>query len=140
MEVAAGVITKMEYKDKHKRIIADYLRNAGKDKEADTVLSDEEYRFEISDAIRDARSILGPARRDDLLLDALRRYETRNCPIFKECPKSRCDGAVWCNIYNLGGSHSFTGEKYEHLGRHITDIPKENRGEIMLKMIKEERS
>ncbi|PKP60240.1 MAG: hypothetical protein CVT89_00195 [Candidatus Altiarchaeales archaeon HGW-Altiarchaeales-2] len=128
----------MEYAGKHKKIIANFLREAGMDKEADIIMSDEEYHFEMSLAIRDARSLIGPAKRDDILLDALRRYETRDCPVFKECPKSKCDGGVWCNTYNLGGSHSFVGDKYRNLWRHVGDVPEEKRRKIMLEMIKKE--
>lgn len=127
----------MEYTYKHKRIIAALLKKAGKRKEADVVLSDDKYRFEISEAVREARSILGiGAVDDDALLDALRRYENRDCPIFKECLLSKCEGGVWCNIYNLGGSHSFVGNGFRNLGTHVTDIPRKRRREIMLEMIK----
>lgn len=128
----------MEYTNRHKKIIALLLRKAGKEKEADVVLSDDKYRFEISEAIRDARRLLGiGAVDDDALIDALRRYENRDCPIFKECPLPKCEGGVWCHIYNLGGSHSFVGDSFRHLGVHVSDIPRKKRREIMLGMIKE---
>ncbi|MFA4874772.1 MAG: hypothetical protein WC956_09235 [bacterium] len=129
----------MEYTSKHKKLLAELLRKADKKKEAEKILSDNEYRFEISEAIRNARSIVGIEANDDVLLDALRRYENRDCPIFKECPFPRCKGAVWCDVYNLGGSHSSVGSKYRHLGAHVTDIPKKMKKEIMLEMIKRDQ-
>ena len=129
----------MEFTKKHKDIICRLLRKAGKTQEAEIVSSpDEEYVPEISLAIREARSILGiGAVKDNQLLDALRRYETRHCLVFKECPYPRCEGGVWCNVYNLGGSHSFVGDRFRNIGTHVTDIPRRKRREIMLKMIKD---
>ena len=128
----------MEYTNKHKKIIAILLKKAGKSKEAYLVLSDDKYRLEISEAIRDARRLLGiGAVNDDALIDALRRYENRDCPIFKECPLPKCEGGVWCHIYNLGGSHSFIGDSFRNLGTHVGDIPRKKRREIMLEMIEE---
>ena len=96
----------MEYTQKHRNIIATLLKKAGKSKEAKVVLSCDEYKIEISNAIRQARSILGiGAVNEEELLDAVRRYENRDCLVLKECPFPRCEGGVWCNIYNLGGSH-----------------------------------
>lgn len=127
----------MKYTNRHKKIIAVLLKKAGMTKEADIVLSASEYSFEISNAIRNARSILDIGAVDeDALLDAVRRYENRNCPIFKECQFLKCEGGVWCNIYNLGGSHSFVGDQFRHLGTHATDVPIRKRREIMLDMVK----
>lgn len=128
----------MEYTNEHKKIIATLLRKAHKEEEAKIALSSDEYSYEIGEAVRNARSMLGTgAVDDDALLDALRRYENRDCPIFKECPLSKCEGAVWCRIYNLGGSHSFVGDAFRDLGQHVTDIPRTKRREIMLEMVRE---
>ncbi len=128
----------MKYTSEHKKIIVTLLKKAHKEKEAKIALSSDAYRHEIGEAVRDARSILGiGAVDDDALLDALRRYENRDCPIFKECPLAKCEGAVWCDIYNLGGSHSVVGDAFRTLGRHVTDIPRMKRREIMLEMMRE---
>lgn len=127
----------MQYAKKHKKIIALLLRKTGKVKEAELVLSSDKYKYEIGKAIRDARSFLGIGAVDDeALLDAVRRYENRDCPVFKECTRSKCEGGVWCDIYNLAGSHSFVGNNFRDLGIHVGDIPRRKRREIMLEMIK----
>ena len=69
------------------------------------------------------------------LLDAARRYENRNCAIFKECTLPRCEGGVWCSIYNLGGSHGRIGDAFRHLGRSAFDIPLAERRKLMLEML-----
>ncbi len=70
------------------------------------------------------------------LLDAARRYETRDCAIFAECSLRRCEGGVWCNIYNLGGSHGSIGDAYRHLGESLYDIPLKKRRAIMFEILK----
>lgn len=127
----------MEYAKKHKNIIAALLKRAGKKKEAAMALSCDTCQKEVSDAIREARSILGIATVNDKeLLDTVRRYESRACPVFKECPLSMCEGIIWCEVYNLGGSHTSTGFQFKHLGSHVTDIPLKQRRKIMLDMIR----
>ena len=124
----------MEYAEKHKNLIARLFRKAGMLKEAETVLTCDEYKYEIALAMRDAaqklRVTIGPA-----LLDAARRYETRDCAIFKECTLRHCEGGVWCSIYNLGGSHGQIGDAYRHLGKRAGDIPLRKRRKLMLKML-----
>jgi hypothetical protein len=128
----------MEYAKKHKKIIANLLKKAGMLKEAKIILSRDAYSYEISDAIRDAASkakvsiVSNPA-----LLDALRRYENRSCSIFKECTLPHCEGGVWCNIYNLGGSHGQIGFAYGHLGQSAFDIPLRKRRKLMLEMLED---
>ena len=115
----------MEYAQKHKNIIARLFKKAKMGREAEIILSSDEYDFEMSNAIRRARTILNcKGVNQEELLDAVRRYENRECLVFKECHRKRCEGGVWCNIYNLGGSHGCVGMQFEHLGRHIGDVPK----------------
>ena len=107
-------------------------------KEAETVLSCDEYKYEISSAIRDAASKanIGIGGNPELL-DAARRYETRDCAIFKECSLQRCEGGVWCEIYNLGGSHGQIGDAYRHLGKRASDVPLQKRRKLMLEMLEQ---
>ena len=110
----------MEYADKHKKIIARLFKKAKMDKEAEIILANDKYIWEMSNSIRDARRILQcKGVNQTELVDALRRYENRDCLVFKECHRKRCEGGVWCNIYNLGGSHSFVGKQFKHLGQHV---------------------
>ena len=103
--------------------------------EAEKVLSCDDYKHEIAKAMRDAAQKLkipiGSA-----LLDAARRYETRDCAIFKECTLRHCEGGVWCSIYNLGGSHGRIGSAYSHLGKTVIDIPLRKCRNLMLEMLK----
>ena len=127
----------MKYLKKHKNLIARLLKKAGMPKEAEIVLSRDKYKPEIGRAIRDAAGILkvgipgNPA-----LLDAARRYETRHCPIFADCPLPQCEGAVWCDVYNLGGSHGSVGSAYGYLGNRVVDVPIKRRREIMFEILK----
>lgn len=73
-----------------------------------------------------------------LLLDAARRYENRDCAIFKECILPHCEGGVWCDIYNLGGSHGQIGFAYRHLGKSAHDVPLKKRRKLMLEMLEYE--
>jgi len=124
----------VEYTKKHKNLIARLFRKAGMLEEAETVLSCDEYKYEIAIAMRNAAQKLkipiGSA-----LLDAARRYETRDCAIFKECTLRYCEGGVWCSIYNLGGSHGRIGSAYSHLGKTAADIPLRMRRKLMLEML-----
>lgn len=114
----------MEYTKKHKNLIAKLFEKAGMLEEADIVLSCDEYKLEIANAMRDAAQKANvPIGSTPVLLDAARRYENRDCPIFKECTLPRCEGGVWCSIYNLGGSHGYTGDRYRHLGRRSVTVP-----------------
>lgn len=101
----------MEYTKKHKNLIANLFKKGTMLEEAKIILSQDEYKHEIANAMRDAAKKAGvPIGATPALLDAARRYETRNCPIFKECTLPRCEEGVWCSIYNLGGSHGCTGD------------------------------
>ena len=74
----------MEYTKRHKNIIARLFKKAGMTKEAETVLSCDEYKYEISSAMRDAaiKANVGIGGNPELL-DAVRRYETRDCAILR---------------------------------------------------------
>ena len=69
------------------------------------------------------------------LLDAARRYETRDCAIFKECFLPHCEGGVWCDIYNLGGSHGRIGDAYRHLADSASAVPLKKRRKIMFEIL-----
>ena len=126
----------MEYTKKHKNLIANLFKKATMLEEAKIILSQDEYKHEIANAMRDAAKKAGvPIGATPALLDAARRYETRNCPIFKECTLPRCEGGVWCSIYNLGGSHGCTGDQYRHLGKNSVLVPVRKRRKIMLEML-----
>ncbi|MFH1776876.1 MAG: hypothetical protein ABH952_04880 [Candidatus Omnitrophota bacterium] len=99
-------------------------------------MSCDKYKYEIANAMREAATKANvPIGSTPALLDAARHYETRNCAIFKECTLTRCEGGVWCNIYNLGGSHGRTGDQYSHLGKHSVLVPIRKRRKIMLEML-----
>lgn len=126
----------MEYTKKHKNLIAKLFKKAGMLEEANIVLSCDDYTYEIANAMHDA------AQKADIsigatktALDAARRYENRNCAIFKECTLPHCEGGVWCDIYNLGGSHGRIGDAYRHLGRSAFDVPLRKRRKLMLEML-----
>lgn len=126
----------MEYTVKHKNLIAKLFKKAGMLEEVDIVLSCDEYKLEIAKAMRDAATKTDvPIGSTPELLDAARRYETRNCAIFKECTLPHCEGGVWCNIYNLGGSHGQIGDRYRHLGKSAFDVPLSDRRKLMLEML-----
>ena len=124
----------MEYTKKHKNLIVRLFKKAGMIEEAKTVLSCDDYKHEIANAMREAaqklRVPIGP-----VLLDAARRYETRDCAIFKECTLRHCEGGVWCEIYNLGGSHGQIGSAYRYIGKSTHDIPLRKRRKLMLEML-----
>ncbi|MCG2704672.1 MAG: hypothetical protein L6309_01170 [Candidatus Omnitrophica bacterium] len=127
----------MEYTVKNKNLIAKLFKKAGMLEEADIVLSCDEYRLEIAKAMRDAAQKANvPIGSTQALLDAARRYENRDCPIFKECTLPRCEGGVRCDIYNLGGSHGYTGDQYRHLGTRSVLVPLRKRRKLMLEMLK----
>ena len=74
----------MEYTKKHKNLIAKLLKKAGMIEEAKFVLSCDEYKYEISEAMRDtAKKTKTGIGANRALLDAARRYETRDCAILK---------------------------------------------------------
>ena len=126
----------MKYTKKHKNLIAKLFKKAGMIKDAEFVLSFDEYKYEISKAMRDAAGKMKTGiGANPELLDAARRYETRDCAIFKECPLSHCEGGVWCDIYNLGGSHGSIGFAYRHLGSYAGEIPIKTRRKIMLEIL-----
>ncbi len=113
----------MEYTKKNKNLIARLFKKAGMIDEAEGVLSCDEFNHEIASAMRDAARIAKVGiGTDPEMLDAARRYETRHCAIFKECTMPHCEGAVWCKIYNLGGSHGYTGDAYRHLGNRASNV------------------
>ncbi len=126
----------MDYTKKHKDLIAGLFKKAGMLKEGEIVLSCDEYKYDIGKAMRDAASktMTGIGANPELL-DAARRYENRDCAIFKECTLLHCEGGVWCDIYNLGGSHGFIGTAYRHLGKSAYDVPLSERRKIMLEML-----
>ena len=127
----------MEYTQKHKNLIGRLFKKAGMLKEAKIVLSHDEYKPEIGLMMRKAAEKLKVGiGANPALLDAARRYETRDCPIFAECPLPRCDGAVWCNIYNLGGSHGHVGDANRQLGEHTALVPRKKRRKIMFEILK----
>jgi hypothetical protein len=126
----------MEYTKKHKNLIAKLFKKAGMLEEVGIVLSCDDYKLEIANAMRDAaKKAEVPIGSSPALLDAARRYENRNCAIFKECTLSHCEGGVWCNIYNLGGSHGCIGDRYRHLGKSAFDVPLPDRRKLMLEML-----
>ena len=123
----------MKYEKKHREIIATLLQKAGMNKESEKILKDEEHSYDIGNAIQEARTAVGcdgAVNKDDLL-DAVRRYETRHCPLFDECPRSRCEGAVCCRVYNLGGSHGSMGDRFHNYGRSLNDIDLKVRKDLM---------
>ena len=77
----------MKYIKKHKNLIAKLFKKAGMAKEAATVLSCDQYKYEISHAMRDAaaKANVGIGGNPELL-DAARRYETRDCAILRSAP------------------------------------------------------
>lgn len=126
----------MEYNLKHKNLIAKLFKKAGMLEEAKIVLSRDDYKCEIASAMRDAASKANvPIGATPALLDAARRYENRNCAIFKECTLSHCEGGVWCDIYNLGGSHGRIGDAFRYLGKSAYDVPLPKRRKLMLEML-----
>ena len=126
----------MEYTKKHKNLIAKLFTKAEMLKEASIVLSCDDYKHDIANAMRDAATKANvPIGATPALLDAARRYENRNCAIFKECTLSHCEGGVWCDIYNLGGSHGRIGDAFSHLGRSAFDVPLPGRRKLMLEML-----
>jgi hypothetical protein len=125
----------MEYTKKHKNLIAKFFKKVGMPEAARTILTCSEYDHEIALAMRDASTRMNIPLSTPALLDAVRRYETRHCPIFEECTLSSCDGSVWCSIYNIGGSHGRTGQQYRHLGEHSNLVPVRKRRKIMLEML-----
>jgi len=126
----------MEYTQKHKVLIAKLLNKAGMIKEAKKVLSSPKYNYKISLAMREAatKAKIGIGG-NPALLDAARRYESRSCAIFKECPLPHCEGLVWCDIYNLGGSHGRIGYEYRYLADRAELIPLKKRREIMFYLL-----
>ena len=126
----------MEYTKKHKNLIARLFKKARMLEEAKTVLSCDDYKYEIANAMREAaQKSKTPIGANPALLDAARRYENRDCVIFKECTLRHCEGGVWCSIYNLGGSHGQIGSAYSHLGKTVADIPLRKRRKLMLDML-----
>ncbi|OGW79197.1 MAG: hypothetical protein A3G33_10970 [Omnitrophica bacterium RIFCSPLOWO2_12_FULL_44_17] len=126
----------MEYTRKHKNLIAKLFKKAGMLKEAKVILSCDDYKHEIASAMRNAASKakVGIGAKP-ALLDAARRYETRECAIFKECTLPHCEGGAWCDIYNLGGSHGYIGSRYRHMGKSAFDVPLRKRRKLMLEML-----
>ena len=105
-------------------------------KEAETILSRDDYNAEIALAMRDAaRKANVPVGATPALLDAVRRYENRDCAIFKECTLPYCEGGVWCDIHNLGGSHGRIGDAFRYLGESAYDVPLRKRRKLMLEML-----
>ena len=126
----------MEYTKKHKNLIAKLFKKAGMLEEANTVLACDKYKYEIASAMRDAaRKADVPIGATPELLDAARRYENRDCAIFKECTLLRCEGGVWCDIQNLGGSHGRIGDAFRYLGKSAVDVPLRKRRTLMLEML-----
>ena len=126
----------MEYTKKHKNLIAKLFTKAEMLKEASIVLSCDDYKHDIANAMRDAATKANvPIGATPALLDAARRYENRNCAIFKECTLPHCEGGVWCDIYNLGGSHGRIGDAFSHLGTSVFDVPLRERRKLMLEML-----
>lgn len=126
----------MKYTKKHKNLIAKLFKKAGMIKDAEVVLSCDEYKYEISKAMRDAAGKMKTGiGANPALLDAARRYETRDCAIFKECPLSHCEGGVWCDIHNLGGSHGRIGDAYRHLADSAGAVPLKKRRKIMFEIL-----
>ena len=126
----------MEYTKKHQNLIAKLFKKAGMPEEANTVLACDEYKYDIASAMRDAaRKANVPIGATPALLDAARRYENRDCAIFKECTLPHCEGGVWCDIHNLGGSHGRIGDAFRHLGESAFDVPLKKRRKLMLEML-----
>ena len=126
----------MEYTKKHKNLIAKLFKKAGMFEEANIVLTRDKYKYEIANAMRDAASKAKvPIGATPELLDAARRYENRDCAIFKECTLLHCEGGVWCDIHNLGGSHGRIGDAFRHLGESAFDVPLKKRRKLMLEML-----
>lgn len=126
----------MKYTIKHRNLIAKLLKKAEMIKEAEFVLSCDKYKYEIGLAMRDAASkVKIGIGANPALLDAARRYETRDCAIFEQCTLPHCKGGVWCDIYNLDGSHGQIGYAYRHLGKSAYDIPLRKRRKIMLEIL-----
>ena len=126
----------MEYTKKHKNLIAKLFKKAGMLEEANIVLTRDKYKYEIANAMRDAaRKADVPIGATPELLDAARRYENRDCAIFKECTLPHCEGGVWCDIHNLGGSHGRIGDAFRYLGESAFDVPLKKRRKLMLEML-----
>ena len=126
----------MEYTMKHRKLIADFFKKAGMMAEAETILSSEKFNCEVAWAIREAATRLNiGVGSKPALLDAARRYENRDCAIFKECPLKRCEGGVWCDIHNLGGSHGRIGFAYRHLAESASAIPLRKRRKLMFEYL-----
>lgn len=126
----------MKYTKKHRNLIAKLFKKAEMIKEAEFVLFSDKYKYEIGLAMRDAASkVKAGIGANPALLDAARRYETRDCAIFKQCTMPHCEGGVWCDIYNLGGSHGQIGYAYRYLGKSTYDIPLRKRRKIMLEIL-----
>ena len=126
----------MEYTKKHRNLIAKLFKKAGMFEEANIVLTRDKYKYEIANAMRDAASKANvPIVATPTLLDAARRYENRDCAIFKECTLPHCEGGVWCDIHNLGGSHGRIGDASRHLGESAFDVPLKKRRKLMLEML-----
>ncbi len=93
----------MEYTKKHQNLIAKFFKKVGMPEAAQTILTCPEYDNEIALAMRDASTRMNIPLSTPALLDAVRRYETRHCPIFKECTLSvlsRCFFIFYCNVFN----------------------------------------
>lgn len=74
----------MDYTKKHKDLIAKLFKKVGMLKEAKIVLSCDEYKYDIGKAMRDAVSKTKTGiGANPALLDAARRYETRECAILR---------------------------------------------------------
>jgi len=85
----------MEYTKKHKNLIAKLFKKAGMLEEANIVLTRDKYKYEIANAMRDAVSKAKvPIGATPELLDAARRYENRDCAIFKECTLLHYEGVA----------------------------------------------
>ena len=126
----------MEYTKKHKNLIAKLFKKAEMLEEANTVLSCDDYKYEIAHAMQEAaKKAEIPIGATPGLLDVARRYENRNCAIFKECTLPRCEGGVRCSIYNLGGSHGRIGDASRHLGKSAFDVPLAKRRKLMFEML-----
>ena len=113
----------MKYTKKHQNLIAKLFKKAGMMKEAKTILSCDDYNSDLALAMRDAaRKANVPIGATPELLDAARRYENRDCAISKECTLLHCEGGLWCDIHNLGGSHGQIGDAFRHLGESAADV------------------
>ena len=125
----------MEYTKSTRISLRDFFKKVGMIDEANVVLSSDEYKCEIAMAMRNASTKSNIPLSTPALLDAVRRYETRHCPIFKECTLFHCKGSIWCDIYNLGGSHGHPSQQYRHLSKRSMDVPINKRRKIMLEML-----